>query len=241
MSREQSANMKKKWTCQNCRKKISAGFSLIEVMVAVAVFSMLMMMMSALFQQSNLAWRAGTDQVQGYGQLRSATAMLERDLANMVDIGFLADVGLVSTSAVMNAGSFTPPTSFFILRPSTSRGDKGQVVSVRGYSLVKWSLGGGSCQREETLFDAQGKKATVVTVTVQDEVNSHVTVSASRIELDSYFKAERSMVYQVTAELRANARNTYDIGAWSWGRKGTGQDPDDPESSVIRTWLGTQK
>ena len=38
------------------------GFSLIEVMVAVSIFSMLIVMMAALFQQSSNAWRGGADQ-----------------------------------------------------------------------------------------------------------------------------------------------------------------------------------
>lgn len=66
-------------------KRTKAGFSMIEVLVASAILTIIVMMMGMLFQQTSLAWRTGTKRADAYIQVRSFVGALQRDAADAVD------------------------------------------------------------------------------------------------------------------------------------------------------------
>lgn len=66
-------------------ERTDAGFSMIEVLVASAILTIIVMMMGMLFQQTGLAWRAGSKRAEGYMQVRSFVGALQRDAENAID------------------------------------------------------------------------------------------------------------------------------------------------------------
>lgn len=62
-----------------------AGFSMIEVLVASAILTMIVMMMGMLFQQTSAAWRTGSKRSDGFTQVRSLIGAIQRDASQAVD------------------------------------------------------------------------------------------------------------------------------------------------------------
>ncbi len=60
------------------------GFTLIEVLVAMSILMMIVLMMSTLFQQSNMAWNNGMRQAEMSIQARAAMSLIRRDLSQAV-------------------------------------------------------------------------------------------------------------------------------------------------------------
>ena len=215
------------------------GFSLIEVMVSVSIFAIIVLMMAALFQQSNNAWRAGNDQAQGYVTLRSVMGMLQRDMANMIDEPFMTNACGIAVQDLQLQKGQSLPLSFYKLRSPVARDDNGQAVQVRGYSFVEWTLGG-SARRSETLFNPDGSAWKTLTIQLIEVGDGQVSFDTPREirPADARPAPAGAPAYQLRATVSAQAKNSYDIGAWSWGpNKNEGVDPEtDPD--VIRTWLG---
>jgi len=201
--------------------------------VAVGILSMIVLMMAAMFQQSNNAWRGGMDQAQGYMVMRSAVAMVQRDLARAVDADVVMD-GVLSTNGL--GQSF--PQSFYILRPTRENGK-----DVRGFAHVTY--GGGFMSRTEKVLDGAGG----VTKTISSSFSPQEGEDPPSIKVEPLKTATRgigkvpAMAYKITASLSQKRSSTYDIGALSYGPNGVdntdsgvGQKDDD-----IRTWTKTQK
>lgn len=215
------------------------GFSLIEVMVSVAIFSVLVLMMAALFQQSNNAWRAGNDQAQGYVTLRSVMGMLQRDMANMIDESFMTNTCGIAVQDLSLPKGQSLPLSFYKLCTPIARDENGGAIQIRGYSFVTWTLGG-TARRSETFFNPDGsvyKTLDIQLIEIGDGQVNFETPIAIRPN-GSRPSPSGAPAYQIRATVSARAKNTYDIGAWSWGP--SGNEGADPETSpdVIRTWLG---
>jgi len=62
-------------------KRQSAGFTLIEIMVAVVILAMIVIMMSTIFHQSMLAWDSGMRKSEGNMTARAALALMTYELA----------------------------------------------------------------------------------------------------------------------------------------------------------------
>ena len=63
----------------------TAGFTLIEVMVATAVMGIMIAMIGGLFQQASSAWDAGYIRAEGGMAVRAVVGALTRDVATAVD------------------------------------------------------------------------------------------------------------------------------------------------------------
>ena len=68
------------------QKRELSGFSMIEVLVASALLSIIVMMLAMLFQQSGMAWRAGSKRAEGFMQIRGFIGSLQRDASQAIDI-----------------------------------------------------------------------------------------------------------------------------------------------------------
>jgi hypothetical protein len=62
-----------------------AAFSLLEVLMAVTVLSLIVVVIALIFQQANVAWGAGTYRAGVETTLRSVLGLVERDLVHAVD------------------------------------------------------------------------------------------------------------------------------------------------------------
>ena len=62
-----------------------AGFSLLEVLMAVTVLIIIVLVISLVFQQAHIAWGVGTRKAGAETTLRSIMGIIERDLTHAVD------------------------------------------------------------------------------------------------------------------------------------------------------------
>ena len=69
--------------------KASAGFSMIEVLVASSILLIIVMMMGMLFQQGSNAWRIGSKRADSFMKMRTFLGSLERDASRAVDVNTL--------------------------------------------------------------------------------------------------------------------------------------------------------
>lgn len=78
------------------------AFTLIELMVAIAIFVMIILMMSKLFHQSSLAWSAGMRKAQGNMTGRGAIAYMAREIMNTaVDSSILNDSSIPANGTIL--------------------------------------------------------------------------------------------------------------------------------------------
>ena len=61
------------------------GFSMIEVLVASTILTVIVMMLAMLFQQTSVAWRTGLMRASGFMQLRSYIGAIQRDASAAID------------------------------------------------------------------------------------------------------------------------------------------------------------
>ena len=62
-----------------------SGFSMIEVLVASTILTVIVMMLAMLFQQTSVAWRTGLMRASGFMQLRSYIGAIQRDASAAID------------------------------------------------------------------------------------------------------------------------------------------------------------
>lgn len=220
------------------------GFSLIEVMVAVSIFSMLIVMMAALFQQSSNAWRGGGDQAKGFMTMRATVGALQRDMVNMVDETYLKRVIGVKASLdkpISIPSGSASSLSFYMLRPTTARDSSDKLVKVRGYSHVSWNLSSRST-RTETLYPVAGGTLSVST-SFGDATSSRINgIQVSGIQTDSLGSGatKPAAMYKIRVDMKTRSENTYDIGAVSFGPDGIETKNESQYGSAedddIRTW-----
>jgi len=115
---------------QNAQLKGRAGFSLLEMLVAVTVLVVIVLIASMVFQQTQTAWTAGSRRAAAETALRGIMGILERDLTHAVDATqFGATIGGQQS---FGANGFT-----FVTLDGTNRMAQ----------LVDYTFGGGNLTR----------------------------------------------------------------------------------------------
>ncbi|MBR4317480.1 MAG: prepilin-type N-terminal cleavage/methylation domain-containing protein, partial [Kiritimatiellae bacterium] len=78
-----------KWFQQGKQKArvqtLKRGFSLIEVLVAMTILSVIVLSVANIFQQTGLAWSLGLRRADEQSMIRAVAGSLTRDLSTMVD------------------------------------------------------------------------------------------------------------------------------------------------------------
>lgn len=67
------------------RKTDRRGFSMIEVLVASTILTVIVMMLGMLFQSTGLAWRTGVQRADTFMQVRGFFGAIQRDLSAAID------------------------------------------------------------------------------------------------------------------------------------------------------------
>jgi len=124
---------------QNAQLKGRAGFSLLEMLVAVTVLVVIVLIASMVFQQTQTAWTAGSRRAAAETALRGIMGILERDLTHAVDATqFGATIGGQQS---FGANGFT-----FVTLDGTNRMAQ----------LVDYTFGGGNLTRYTQQIIASG-------------------------------------------------------------------------------------
>ncbi len=152
-------------------RQLRQGFSLIEVLVAMTILTVIVLVVSAIFQQTSLAWTIGLRRAEAQSSIRAVVGALSRDLTMIVDpmqftIGpaegdsSLQDSALRSGMIEEATGDLSGGTlDFWILRPADTSTVILTDLSVSGRELVHvtYSLGGGGATRKETSYNQDGE------------------------------------------------------------------------------------
>ena len=203
------------------------GFSMIEVLVASAILTVLVMMLGMLFQQSSLAWRAGSKRAEGYMQLRSLVGALQRDATDAVDVEGVKRMRKLidsSDSLSLQEQRFNGGEVLFYTLAGTNR------------ALTKVTYDSNGNRKEDVLDARSGSWKAGQTRNVMASIKNQSSKESAKLESisfdakfdgsSSYGSGSRGLPLYMTVEAKISATGyTLDIGAASagpdkqWGTK----------------------
>ena len=123
-------------------RRRGAAFTLIELMVATGILTILVLMVGGLFSQASSVWDAGYVRAEGGMVARAIVGTIQRDLQMAVDGRAFDGLGFSSPVKSSGSGSIEMVTLSPVERAKRAKGD-------RGLRLVKYSVSAGGVSREE--------------------------------------------------------------------------------------------
>jgi prepilin-type N-terminal cleavage/methylation domain-containing protein len=205
-------------------KQNNSGFSMIEVLVAATILTMIVMMLGMIFQQTSLAWRTGRHRANTYEQVRALFGAIQRDASAAVDAKTLP-AEITSTGSQGFSGS---SLSFFTLTGSCEKEKPYRAITHVSYNGVG---------RTVTRF-TPGMNPEPQTGTIVDQSVDGVTLDA--IEAVAVGDGTFPDYVTLKVKVKKGARmQNYDVGAASGGpdmTMGKG-DGDIRGRDDIKTWV----
>lgn len=129
------------------------GFSLIEVMVATAIFLLIVSLIGGMFRQASSAWETGATRASGGMVVRGVVGSIQRELAEAVDGRWFASqqggVWNANDPAIIVQNS---NLRFICIKNPTGPADN-------GLRLVEYTWGGGKMEREAWFVDYNATSA----------------------------------------------------------------------------------
>lgn len=220
--------------------KCRCGFSLIEVMVAMTILSVIVLIVAGIFQQTSLAWSLGLQRADEQTMVRAVAGAVTRDLSMIVDptqfvIGAsesddgvrseaLSEGGLQSgVGGSLGGGSM----EFYILKPADDV--LGDESVKREVVLVSYSGGGGNVTRKESPVDSGSSSSATFKLG-----NGSVTFDAvNQTDYEGYASLYDNSAVKVTIKpVTPETIDDYEISVGSCGPDGKWGTDDD-----IRFWV----
>lgn len=130
------------------RGRAPAAFTLIELMVATGILSILVVMVGGLFSQASSVWDAGYVRAEGGMVARAIVGSIQRDLQSAVDARAFDGLGFSSPVKTSGDSSVEMVILSAIEPEKRKKGD-------RGLRLVKYSCSASSVTRTESLVVAR--------------------------------------------------------------------------------------
>lgn len=198
-----------------------SGFSMIEMLVAAAILTVLVMMLAMIFQSTSTAWRIGVKRAGGYMRIRSAIGAMQRDASAAVD-----ENTIDPTLRIGGGQNFSGGLSFYTLTGT------GADPALRAVTHVKYTQDG---SRSETKLKASGG-----TVSSSSNVLDFDTGTGSRSQLSTqitgispYGAIAGGLPLYVTIKAQVTTKGySLDIGAASAGPDKAWHTKDD-----LQTWV----
>ena len=206
---------------------------MIEVLVASAILTVIVMMLGMIFQQSSLAWRSGSKRAEGFMQVRSLIGAIQRDASQAIDVE-----GVKAYRKRIN------PTDNLSLEDQKFTGSSLTFYTLTGtnrsLSKVSYDL---SCNRREDVLDAnsgswkQGQTYNVMTyIERQSNANTpSVNIKSFDAEWESGYNGpngDRGLPLYTTVQATVQSSGyTLEIGAAS-----AGPDQEWGTKDDITTW-----
>lgn len=116
------------------------GFSLMELLVAMSIFTMIVLMMSTIYHQSSVAWDSGSRKAQGGMEVRALMGFISRELEQAV-----------AFKGALGAGQWPNPMGTaisFVTLAGEPIGGRRQAT------LIDYQMSGNSLIRKAYQFDA---------------------------------------------------------------------------------------
>jgi prepilin-type N-terminal cleavage/methylation domain-containing protein len=201
-----------------------SGFSMIEMLVAAAILTVLVMMLAMIFQSTSTSWRIGVKRAGGYMRIRSAVGAMQRDASAAVDENCIAPE--VRQRLGGGGQNFSGGLSFYTLTGT------GADPALRAVTHVRYTQDG---SRSETKLKASGG-----TVSSGSNVLDFDTGTGSRSQLltkitgiSPYGAIGGGLPLYVTIQAQVTTKGySLDIGAASAGPDKAWHTKDD-----LQTWV----
>ena len=199
------------------------GFSMIEMLVAAAILTVLVMMLAMLFQGTSTAWRIGVKRANGYKRIRSAIGAMQRDATAAVDENCIDP--RIRQKLGGGGQSFNGGLNFYTLTGT------GADPAMRAVTHVSYTTSG---DRRETKLDAGGglvkSSSNVLNFDTSSGSESQLSSKITRIEEKT--GAGGLPLYVIIGASVTTKGYNLDIGAASAGPDKTWNTKDD-----LRTWV----
>lgn len=205
---------------------------MVEVLVASTILIVIVMLLSMLFQQTGLAWRAGVKRADGFVGMRAMIGAIQHDASAMIDISCIpvalrdGDQQFTSTSLKF----YTLNTAFFYDDKNMTPG-----TALRALRYITYDASGNRHEyvREVTGWQEMGNGANIINI-VNRTGNKNKAVP--KIDAFEYDYGNQANQIGLPAYLTVKAQvtttgNSLDIGAASAGPDKIWDTTDD-----IVTW-----
>ncbi len=214
--------------------RATRGFSLVEVLVAMTILSIIVLIVAGIFQQTGLAWSLGLKRADAQSVSRAVVGALGRDLAMMVDpYNFvqLDEETPLTSDDFGTKGKLSGGLDFWILRPPTDadtllKGGSGGAL--RELVHVTYT-GGASVKRTEEPYDGGNSSTTTYALKGGSVTFSSVSDSGYGDAFNSFY--DRPAVLIKIEPSTPPTVNDYEIAVASCGPDGKWGTEDD-----IRPW-----
>lgn len=226
--------------------RLRAGFSMIEILVAMTILTIIVLIVAEIFQQTGLAWSLGLRRADEQSVTRAIVGTLTRDLSMMVDpnnfvIGPAeADESVRSealdtggVSELGEGGDWLSGSSlaFWVLKPTDPTASKAET---RELAFVEYSVGN-TVTRTESRYSASGEGTLTTSSTTRFDlgdgsVKFDPLTSASEKGFTSLYDLP-GFTIKVSPVVPVSV-NDYEIAVASCGPDGKWGTEDD-----IRSWV----
>ncbi len=132
-----------------------AGFTLLEVLAALAIFSIIIVMMGNIFHQSSIAWEGGTRKAQGAIEARVILANIAQELSHAVHM----DGDALDSPDMRDKQQYGHDRTYFTF---ISLGRKREIATTDSYRdahRITYNLNNGVLKRSEQLLSSDADYA----------------------------------------------------------------------------------
>ncbi len=210
-------------------KRNNSGFSMIEVLVAATILTMIVMMLGMIFQQTSLAWRTGRHRANTHEQVRALFGAIQRDASMAVD-----EKSLPKEAVTMGGQSFNGASlSFYTLTGRCEKDNPRRSITHVAYSGVNRTV-----TRFKPDMSPEPQQGPIV-----DQSSGGVTLGTLAFTCFPDGALFPDYVTVSVSIIKGAQAQNYDVGAASGGPDQTlGKGPDDnkrgkPGYDDIKTWV----
>lgn len=226
-------------------RKLSAGFSMIEILVAMTILTIIVLIVAEIFQQTGLAWTLGLRRADEQTVTRAIVGTLTRDLSMMVDpnnfIVGPAEADEQVRSDALNSGNLSElpegawlsgnSLAFWVLKPSDPTAQKPES---RELAFVEYSAGS-KVRRTESRFSDNDSGSLSTGTDTEFDLGSDGSLTFETLNVSDKGFTSLYDLPGLTIKVRPTTPvsvNDYEIAVASCGPDGKWGTDDD-----IRPWV----
>lgn len=238
--------LKSRFPLTAARKRLRAGFSMIEILVAMTILTIIVLIVAEIFQQTGLAWSLGLRRADEQSVTRAIVGTLTRDLSMMVDPNNFvigpAEADESVRSEALDAGGVSElgeggdwlggsSLAFWILKPSDPTASKAET---RELAFVEYKAGS-TVTRTESRYSSSGEGSLSTASTTKFDLGGDGSLTFETLSTSEKGFTSLYDLPGFTVKVRPTTPvsvNDYEIAVASCGPDGKWGTEDD-----IRSWV----